>query len=77
MVSVQRGDFSAIPVLDVAGLYSDDEGRRSAIADGTAALSVENIGFVYVAGHRIPPDRRRGGARDAESASSRCRTRKS
>ncbi|EKE69347.1 MULTISPECIES: 2OG-Fe(II) oxygenase family protein [Roseobacteraceae] len=47
-----RGDFSEIPVLDVAPLYGTD---REKIAATAAQLCdyLENIGFLYVVGHQV------------------------
>jgi isopenicillin N synthase-like dioxygenase len=45
-----RGEFSAIPVLDVSGLYGGDAAQVSA----TLRRHLETIGFLYVAGHRVP-----------------------
>ena len=47
----RRGEFSEIPVLDVAGLY-----RAGGVAQVAGALRahLESVGFVYVAGHRVP-----------------------
>jgi isopenicillin N synthase-like dioxygenase len=48
-----RGDFSQIPMLDVSGLYGDDQAAIRRIAS-TLRGYLENIGFLYVVGHPIP-----------------------
>lgn len=51
-----RGDFSAIPILDVSGLRSGDAASARQVTD-TLRGYLETVGFVYVAGHGIPEDR--------------------
>jgi isopenicillin N synthase-like dioxygenase len=53
MSATQRGDFSEIPILDVSGLYGDDQAAVREIAS-TLRGYLENIGFLYVVGHQIP-----------------------
>ncbi len=53
MVTGSSGDFSQIPVLNVAGLYTGDGSAGREIAKSLGAY-LENVGFIYVAGHRVP-----------------------
>lgn len=53
MTSIDRGDFSEIPILDVSSLYGDDEAAIRATA-ATLRSYLETIGFLYVVGHPIP-----------------------
>ncbi|WP_323989883.1 MULTISPECIES: 2-oxoglutarate and iron-dependent oxygenase domain-containing protein [Nguyenibacter] len=50
-----RGDFTAIPVVDIAGLYSADPQARARVA---AALgeAARNVGFLYISGHQVAPE---------------------
>jgi len=47
-----RGDFSALPIINIQGLFSDRLEDRKAVADeiGDAA---RNVGFFYISGHGI------------------------
>ncbi|MBB3931950.1 isopenicillin N synthase-like dioxygenase [Kaistia hirudinis] len=47
-----RGDFSQIPILDVSGLYAGDDAAVLKVAE-TLRGYLENIGFLYVAGHGV------------------------
>jgi len=50
-----RGEFSQIPVLDVGGLYDTSGVAMQEVARGLRS-HLESVGFVYVAGHRVPSD---------------------
>ncbi|MCX5495548.1 isopenicillin N synthase family oxygenase [Kaistia dalseonensis] len=52
MNSETRGDFSEIPILDVSGLYTGDPDAVAAVAE-TLRGYLENVGFLYVAGHQV------------------------
>ncbi len=52
MAAEARGAFSQIPILDVSGLYAGDESAVRAVAENLRG-SLETVGFVYVAGHRV------------------------
>src|SRR5580658_4048524 len=49
----QHTHFTHLPVVDIGGLYSADEGERAEAARelGDAARA---SGFCYIAGHRVP-----------------------
>lgn len=47
-----RGEFSEIPILDVASLYGEDEEAIRATA-ATLRTYLEKIGFLYIVGHPI------------------------
>jgi isopenicillin N synthase-like dioxygenase len=51
-----RGDFSSLPVINIRGLFSDDANERQAVADAIGDAA-RNIGFFYVTGHGIRPDK--------------------
>lgn len=55
MTVQDRGNFSEIPMLDVSGLYSSDPDEIAAVAS-VLRRHLENIGFLYVTGHGIPPE---------------------
>ena len=55
MSSMERGDFSEIPILDVSALYGQDQAAIRATA-ATLRRYLETIGFLYVVGHPIPND---------------------
>ncbi len=46
-------DFSAIPVIDIQGLFSADAGQRRAVASEIEAAA-RDVGFFYVTGHGVP-----------------------
>ena len=48
----ERGDFSALPVIDIRGLFSDNPAERQAVASAMAHAS-RHIGFFYITGHGI------------------------
>lgn len=52
MNTPERGDFSALPVIDIRGLFSDDAADRLVVASAIAEAS-PHIGFFYVTGHGI------------------------
>lgn len=47
-----RGEFSEIPILDVAALYGADEEAIRATA-ATLRTYLEKIGFLYIVGHQV------------------------
>lgn len=49
-------DFSAIPVVDISGLYSTSADDRAAVGAEIALVSRE-VGFFYIRGHPVSPDR--------------------
>ncbi|MFZ2102262.1 MAG: 2-oxoglutarate and iron-dependent oxygenase domain-containing protein, partial [Oricola sp.] len=50
--------FTELPVVDVAGLYSNDPAVRHKVADELGKAARE-VGFLYVTGHRVDRDLRR------------------
>ena len=50
-----RGDFSKIPLLDVSALFSDDSAAAEKVCE-TLRGYLEQIGFLYVAGHNVPQE---------------------
>ena len=52
----QRNTFTHIPVVNVSGLFSDDKQQREAVAQEMGKAAAE-VGFLYVTGHGIPPDK--------------------
>ena len=50
--SANRGDFSALPVINVRGLFSSQLSERQAVADAIGAAA-RDIGFFYISGHGI------------------------
>lgn len=54
-VMQDRGDFSAIPILDVSPLHSGDVSAFRQVADSLKGY-LGTVGFVYVAGHGVPDD---------------------
>jgi isopenicillin N synthase-like dioxygenase len=55
MAATDRGDFSAIPVVDVAPLFGGGEAGLRAVAEDLRD-HLEKVGFVYIAGHNVPHD---------------------
>ena len=55
MSTVGRGEFSEIPILDVAPLFSGDAAAARAVSE-TLRSHLEQIGFLYVAGHNVPTE---------------------
>lgn len=52
-------DFQAIPVIDIARLWSDDFTDRRAVAD-EIATAARDVGFFYISGHGVPEEARTG-----------------
>ena len=48
--------FERIPLVDISGLFSDDAARKSAVAREIEKAASE-VGFLYVTGHGIAPER--------------------
>lgn len=45
--------FTELPVVNIAGLYSDDPAERQAVAKALGKAASE-VGFLYVTGHQVP-----------------------
>lgn len=45
--------FQAIPLVDIAGLYSRDPARRRAVGEAIRTAA-RDVGFFYVTGHDVP-----------------------
>ena len=55
-LSARTIDFDAIPIVDIAGLWSPELRDRQAVADAIGA-ACRNVGFLYVTGHGVPQSR--------------------
>lgn len=55
MNTQSRGDFSEIPILDVSALFSIDDKAAAGVAE-TLRGYLEQVGFLYVTGHDVPPE---------------------
>ncbi|MCQ0987466.1 isopenicillin N synthase family dioxygenase [Jiella marina] len=53
----QQTAFTELPVIDVGGLYSPDEGERRAVAEKLGKAARE-VGFFYVTGHKVDREQR-------------------
>ena len=49
---VVAGDFDEIPVVNIAGLYSEDLGDRMEVAQALKQAA-QQVGFLYVTGHQV------------------------
>lgn len=49
----QMKDFTRLPVINIAGLYSDDINARRKVAEELGKAASE-VGFFYIVGHQIP-----------------------
>ena len=49
-------DFDKIPLVDIAALFGNDEAAKRKVAD-EIAQAASNVGFLYVTGHGIAPDK--------------------
>ncbi len=47
--------FDHIPVIDISGLYSDQLSEQQAVA-AKLGYAAENIGFLYITGHKVPTE---------------------
>jgi isopenicillin N synthase-like dioxygenase len=54
-VGVSAGSFESIPIIDVAPLFSGDDGARRKVAQQIRTASVQ-VGFFYVRGHNVAED---------------------
>ncbi len=53
MSASPKGDFDAIPMLDVSALGSGSEAGVRAVAEEIRG-TLENVGFLYIKGHNVP-----------------------
>ncbi|WP_051219294.1 isopenicillin N synthase family dioxygenase [Oceanobacter kriegii] len=57
--AANKGAFQALPVINVAGLFSDSLDERQAVA-GQLGQAAREVGFFYVTGHGISAQRMAG-----------------
>jgi isopenicillin N synthase-like dioxygenase len=50
-----KRDFTALPIIDISGLRSNDSQERSRVA-AELAEAAENVGFFYITEHGIPAE---------------------
>ena len=48
-----KGDFNAIPLMDVGALYGGNDDSRTGLAE-TCRTILRDIGFAYIVGHHVP-----------------------
>ena len=53
-LAAESVDFNEIPLIDIGDLYSPDPQQRKAVA-AKLGEACENVGFIYITGHTIPP----------------------
>lgn len=52
-----RGEFSYLPVIDIADMYSEDVNKRKKVA-AQLGEAARNTGFFYITGHQVGADLR-------------------
>lgn len=65
-VSTHSANFDSVPIVDIAGLFSEDLGDRQQVA-AALADACQTAGFFYIINHRVPPSQLAEAFRVAEA----------